>query len=138
MCKPSKISILAVIAGAVVFPLASALAGGEVICAPCIFVTSECSTNLVALCNSNAVSIRFSGIVSNCGSDVTLTNVFLTDDVVGGPVLILGSLAPGQSAPWSATLGVTSSLCGRTGIVNTVTAQATSVCGAVTEQNVTN
>ena len=81
MCKPSKISILVVIAVAVVFPLVSALAGGEV-CDPCIAVTSNCSTNLVALCNSNAVAIQFSGTVSNCG-DVTLTNVFLTDDLFG-------------------------------------------------------
>jgi uncharacterized repeat protein (TIGR01451 family) len=94
---------------------------------PCIAVTKTCSSNLVVLCNSNASQITFSGIVSNCGN-ITLTNVTLSDDLTAGVVLRLGSIAPGATAPWTTNFPVTAALCGRSNIVNTVTAIGQNLC----------
>ncbi len=96
--------------------------------APCIQVTKHCSTNLVVLCCSNgSPTITFSGIVTNCGT-VPLTNVVVFDDLIGSDVLTVGSLEVGGSRPWSANFTVTSSLCGRSNIVNTATARGCNVC----------
>ncbi len=105
--------------------------------APCIAVTKHCSTNLVVLCCSNgSPTITFSGIVTNCGN-VPLSNVQVFDDLIGAAaVLTVPTLEVGGSRPWSADFTVTSSLCGRSNIVNTATARGCNVCN--TGQCVTN
>jgi hypothetical protein len=106
----------------------SAPATCNIVYTPCINVTKICSTNLLILCNSNPTTINFSGVVSNCGN-ITLTNVTLVDDLIGpGIIASIPSLAPGQSAPWSTNLPITAALCGRSNIVNTITARGTNIC----------
>src|SRR6266567_707691 len=116
---------------------ATATANCTVCTAPCIQVTKHCSTNLVVLCCSNgSPTITFSGIVTNCGN-VPLANVQVFDDLIGAAaVLTVPTLEVGGSRPWSADFTVTSSLCGRSNIVNTATARGCNVCN--TGQCVTN
>jgi hypothetical protein len=101
----------------------------SIILTPCINVTKVCSTNLLFLCGSNAAPITFSGVVSNCGN-VTLTNVTLADDLINGGAVFrnIPSLAPGASLPWSTNLQVGGAFCGRSNIVNTITARGTNIC----------
>jgi len=89
---------------------------------PCISVTKACTPAIVG------ASQTISGVVSNCGN-ITLTNIIITDNVIGAITNFTGSLAPGASFGYSATF---TAVCG--GNTNTVTARGTSICGV----NVTN
>ena len=96
---------------------------------PCIIVTKTCSPSVVRLCGTNSSVETFSGIVSNCGN-ITLTNVTVTDSLLGnGVVLRLASLAPNASAPWTTNFNVTAALCGQSNILNTATARGTDCRG---------
>ncbi len=110
---------------------ANSLCGGPVqssaqaVCAvtstPCIAVTKNCTTNLVGTTQT------ITGVVTNCGN-ITLTNIIVTDNIVGA-ITNISSLLPGASTTYSKSF---TAVCG--GNVNTVTAIGTSTCG----QSVTN
>jgi hypothetical protein len=88
--------------------------------APCIDVTKECV-------NPNAcdLNIPFSGVVTNCGNE-DLANVTVTDSP-SGQVFTIGTLAPGESAPYSGSY--TGSVGSNT---DTVTAEGTGLISGQT------
>jgi uncharacterized repeat protein (TIGR01451 family) len=65
---------------------------------PCIDVTK--------VCELSGSTVNFNGTVTNCGTDITLVNVTVTDDHAG-PVFGPATLAPGQSATYSGSYSVT-------------------------------
>ena len=93
--------------------------------APCILVTKNCTTNVVGQPQT------ISGFVTNCGN-VTLTNIVVTDNVVGA-VTNISSLAPGAFSNYSKTV---TAVCG--GNTNVVTASANSACGTPVLARATN
>jgi uncharacterized repeat protein (TIGR01451 family) len=95
---------------------------------PSIKVTKNCPTNAVA----PGDTLTFKGTVSNTGN-ITLVGVMVYDDRVGTAKAVLGpiDLAPGEIVPYTGHYTVVADFCG----TDTVSAQATSLCGAVQVTN---
>jgi uncharacterized repeat protein (TIGR01451 family) len=98
--------------------------------APCIDVTKDC-TDPTGQCD---LEIPYAGVVTNCGNE-TLANVTVTD-APSGQVFNIGTLAPGESAPYSSSytgvLGENTDIVTATGTGQisgqTVTDTATDTC----------
>src|SRR4030095_16700599 len=91
---------------------------------PCINVTRNCPAS------TNGLPQTISGIVTNCGN-VTLTNVVITDSVLG-TITTVATLPPNGTASYSRTF---TAVC--PGNTNFTTAAATSICGTRVTANAT-
>jgi len=104
----------------------SATVGCPICVNPCLAVTKSCTQ--VALGAQQTVS----GVVTNCGN-ITLTNISITDNILGA-ITNIASLAPGGSSAYSKSF--TSEVCGTN--ANFVTAAGFTTCGTPISAHATN
>jgi uncharacterized repeat protein (TIGR01451 family) len=100
-----------------------------ILVSPAINVTESCPANAT----SPGGLLTYSGLVSNSGN-ITITNVVVVSDHPAANTVVFraASLAPGASATFSGSFGVTTNLCS---VTSSLTATARDICAGATVAN---